>query len=80
MKFKKGDVVVCVNNKYHNRQLEIGKEYTIFSINYHSIILRELNQYVGCAKSSFEKPESIRRRKLNKIKNEIRKRRQSNLC
>ena len=55
MKFKKGDVVVCVNNKYHNRQLEIGKEYTIFSVNYHSIILRELNQYVGCAKSSFEK-------------------------
>ena len=78
-KFKVGDKVICVSNKYYSRQIQIGKEYTVVRVYYHSIILSELNQYSGLSKSDFEKIETIRRIKLKKLKNEISKRRNSSL-
>ena len=72
-KFKRGDKVICISNKHFSRKIQIGSEYTVDRVFYHSIILKELDQYVGQPKSDFEKFDTIRRKKLNRIKNGIRK-------
>jgi len=79
MKFKVGDKVICVRNKHHSKHIEIGKEYTVVRVCYHSIILYEQNSYICFSKSNFEKVETIRKIKLRKLKNGIKKRRHSSL-
>jgi hypothetical protein len=83
MKFKKGDKVVCINNEYINgdglvAELEINKSYTVKNFHnspvFDTILLEELDHFRYNI-NKFISLEEFRILKIQKIRNEIQKRR-----
>ena len=80
MKFKKGDIVFCINNKYGNgnilNSLEINKKYTISGTYYDidgvtRLSFIEINNGVKYRSDRFISLEQFRSNKIKKIKYNI---------
>jgi len=80
MKFKLGDIVIYISHAedwYQAARLEIGKKYIVDNISISNDTLYVKGKIYGYSDNRFISLEDFRRMKLEKIKDEISKRRQN---
>lgn len=87
MGFKKGDTIVCINNNVNLSQtkynLTLFKSYYTIAVHYserYVFVKDDTGVTMSYNVNKFILLDEFRRKKLEKIKDEIQKRRYSSLC